>query len=170
VALIDYAEARAWAKAMRDEVLNRRMPPWGAVKGFRELRTDPSLTQEEIGRIADWVEGGAPEGDSKYLPEPPPSAVESPSPAAASVALPAVLSRELVLIGIQPLGAVADARITATLPDGRVEPLVWLHGYQEGWKHAFLFAEPLALPPGTRLGIPAGVRVRGIISAPRRPR
>ena len=63
-----YEQARPWAKAIKDEVLNRRMPPWGAVKGYGEFKHDPSLTQEQIGLIAQWVEGGAPEGDPKLLP------------------------------------------------------------------------------------------------------
>jgi mono/diheme cytochrome c family protein len=28
MSLVTYEEARPWAKAIRDEVLNRRMPPW----------------------------------------------------------------------------------------------------------------------------------------------
>src|ERR671912_833704 len=66
--LVTYADVRPWAKAIKDEVLHRRMPPWGAVKGFGDFRDDASLTQEEIMRIAEWVEGGAPEGDPIYLP------------------------------------------------------------------------------------------------------
>jgi len=33
MSLLTYEEARPWAKAIRDEVLNRRMPPWDPVKG-----------------------------------------------------------------------------------------------------------------------------------------
>jgi len=39
--MLTYAEARPWAVAIKDEVLSRRMPPWGAVKGFGEFRDDP---------------------------------------------------------------------------------------------------------------------------------
>lgn len=53
----NYDEVRPWAVAIREEVLTRRMPPWGAVKGFGEFRDDMGLSQEEISRIADWVEG-----------------------------------------------------------------------------------------------------------------
>src|SRR3979411_1239561 len=59
--LMTYDEARPWAKAMQEEVLERRMPPWGAVKGFGEFRDDQALTPEQIELVADWVEGGAPE-------------------------------------------------------------------------------------------------------------
>ena len=65
-----YSEARPWAKAMQEEVLERRMPPWGAVKGFGDFRNDQALTPEQIELVADWVEGGAPEGEPKDLPEP----------------------------------------------------------------------------------------------------
>ena len=67
MSLMTYEEARPWAKSIRDEVLARRMPPWGAVKGVGEFRDDPSLSQIEIDMIVNWVEGGAPEGDI-YLP------------------------------------------------------------------------------------------------------
>ncbi|HET8550598.1 MAG TPA: hypothetical protein VFL57_21455, partial [Bryobacteraceae bacterium] len=165
--LISYADARPWAKAIRDEVLSRRMPPWGAIKGFRELRRDASLSQEEITRIAEWVEGGAPEGDPKYLPEPPPRTKSQPASGADSIALPRTLSRAIVLAGIQPVGPVAGAKITATLPDGRIEPLLWIYAYKAEWKHGFWFAEPLVLPAGTRIDMPPGVAVRGFISVPK---
>src|SRR5262245_26009699 len=66
--LENYAEARPWAKAIKEEVLMRRMPPWNAVKGFGTIRDEAGLTQEELSLIADWVEGGAPEGDAAHMP------------------------------------------------------------------------------------------------------
>src|SRR5882724_7640470 len=66
--LATWEQARPWAKAIKEEVLERRMPPWQAVKGFGEFRDDRGLTQEELETISSWVEGGAPEGDPKYLP------------------------------------------------------------------------------------------------------
>src|SRR5579864_8242082 len=66
--LMTYNEARPWAKAIKEEVLERRMPPWEAVKGFGEFKDDRGLSGEEIEVFSDWVEGGAPEGDPKYTP------------------------------------------------------------------------------------------------------
>src|SRR5579871_5185030 len=66
-ALTTFEQARPWAKAIKEEVLERRMPPFAAVKGFGELRDDQSLTQEDLHVLADWVEGGAPEGDDPGL-------------------------------------------------------------------------------------------------------
>jgi hypothetical protein len=63
-----YEEARPWAKAIKEELLEKRMPPWHAMKGYGEFRNAPSLTQREIDMIVNWVEGGAPKGDEKDLP------------------------------------------------------------------------------------------------------
>src|SRR6267154_407556 len=46
--LMTYKDARPWAVAIKEEVLSRRMPPWGAVKGFGEFRNDEGLTGEQI--------------------------------------------------------------------------------------------------------------------------
>jgi hypothetical protein len=54
--LTTYAEARPWAKAIKGEVLSRRMPPWGAVKGFGDFRDDESLQRPP-------AEGRAPSPD-----------------------------------------------------------------------------------------------------------
>jgi hypothetical protein len=147
--LITYEQARPWAKAIRDEVLNRRMPPWGAVKGFGEFRNDHSLTQEEITRIAQWVEGGAPEGDPTYLP---PSPKPSPSePLPASVRTRRLPPTGGVVAGIRPLADVEEAMLTAVLPNGVVEPLIWLREYKQEWNRTFIFLGPLKLPAGTKI-------------------
>ncbi len=65
-----YAEARPWAKAIKDEILERRMPPWNAAKGFADYSNDRSLTQLETELLVDWVEGGAPKGEERDLPQP----------------------------------------------------------------------------------------------------
>ena len=45
-------------------------------------------------------------------------------------------------------------------PDGTVEPLVWLDGYQAKFPHPFLFEAPLELPAGTKIGgLAAGAKV-----------
>ena len=68
ISLATYAQARPWAKAFKEEVLENRMPPYQAVKGFGRFHDDYSLTQREIDQIVSWVEGGAPKGDDKDLP------------------------------------------------------------------------------------------------------
>jgi hypothetical protein len=71
MSLETYAEARPWAKAIKEELLEKRMPPWHAVRGYGEFRNTPAVTQREIDLIVNWVEGGAPKGDDKDLPDGP---------------------------------------------------------------------------------------------------
>ena len=55
---------------IKEQVLSRRMPPWGAVKGFGNITPDEGLTEEELLIIARWVVGGAPEVNPALLPSP----------------------------------------------------------------------------------------------------
>jgi hypothetical protein len=157
--LLTYQDARPWAKAIAEEVLERRMPPWGAVKGFGDFRNDPSLTQEQLNLIANWVEGGAPEGEAKDVPSLP-KAAPLGSPAAGralEIDGPYTVERTVTLRGILPKSVprTASVRITAEFPDGHVEPLVWLYNYVPRFGHAFLFRKPLLLPKGTIIhGVP----------------
>ncbi len=67
--LVTYSQARPWAKAIREAVLSRRMPPWFAASG--SFANDPRLTAAEIGAISDWVASGAPEGERRgVVPSP----------------------------------------------------------------------------------------------------
>jgi len=59
------------------------------------------------------------------------------------------LKSALLLDGLLPERATDGTRIVATLPDGRVEPLLWLYGYSEKFRHPFLLRKPLTLPAGT---------------------
>jgi len=43
----------------------------------------------------------------------------------------------------------ASMQITAVLPTGGVQPLVWLYEYRDTYRHPFLFRRPLELPSGT---------------------
>ncbi|HEY7306958.1 MAG TPA: cytochrome c, partial [Bryobacteraceae bacterium] len=69
IPLTRYEEVRPWAVAIKEQVLSRAMPPWGAVKGFGDLEPDHALSQEEIMIIAAWVIGGAPQGDPALAPK-----------------------------------------------------------------------------------------------------
>src|SRR6185369_7757247 len=102
--LITYDEARPWAKAIREEVAERRMPPWGAVKGFGEFRNDASLSDPEIEMLILWVEGGAPKGDDLYLPRIAEPETPKPAPAARGVTVlgETTLVRGITATGIAP--------------------------------------------------------------------
>jgi hypothetical protein len=60
--LLSYSQSRPWAKAIRDVVVSRRMPPWFADPHTGPFANDPSLTEEQIATIRDWVDAGAPQG------------------------------------------------------------------------------------------------------------
>jgi hypothetical protein len=153
ISFVTYDSARPWAKAIKDEVLNRRMPPWGAVKGFGDFRDDPSLTQDEITRIAEWVEGGAPEGDPAYLPPVPKSSSKTEIPRGR---LTKEFEPPLTLLGIRPLASAQSAEVTAKLPDGSIVPLLWLRDYKRDWNRTFVYREPMKFPEGTRISaVPA---------------
>ena len=71
MSFIDYKSARPWAKAMRQAVLLKKMPPWFADAGTGHFSNDPSLTEAEKRTIADWVDQGAKEGNPRDLPSAP---------------------------------------------------------------------------------------------------
>uniref|UniRef100_Q020C4 Thiol-disulfide isomerase n=1 Tax=Solibacter usitatus (strain Ellin6076) TaxID=234267 RepID=Q020C4_SOLUE len=68
MSLLTYQEARPWAKAIKEAVLLKRMPPWFADSSVGHFKNDRSLSQSEIGTLVSWVDTGAQEGDAKDLP------------------------------------------------------------------------------------------------------
>jgi hypothetical protein len=79
MSLITYQEARPWAKAIRERVSTRQMPPWHIDRsvGIQEFKNDMSLTDDQINTIVRWVDSGAPQGDPKDLPPPKPLVTEN---------------------------------------------------------------------------------------------
>jgi hypothetical protein len=155
--LLTFEEARPWATAIKEEVLSRRMPPWGAAKGFGTFQDDRGLSQDEISLISNWVEGGAPEGQKIYLPPNPPLAA-APRPATPKfreLALPRVpLPNRLTVAGIRsPIPVRAGAKITVELPDGSTEPLIWIVEPGAASKRVFLFREQRSFPAGSRFTV-----------------
>lgn len=63
-ALQTYQQARPWAKAMREAVLAKRMPPWFADPHVGKFTNDWSLSAAEIATLSAWAEQGAPEGNA----------------------------------------------------------------------------------------------------------
>jgi hypothetical protein len=71
MSLITYQNVRPWARAIKNKVVAREMPPWGASPVSMKLANDRSLSQKDIDTIVRWAEGGAPKGDDKDLPSAP---------------------------------------------------------------------------------------------------
>jgi hypothetical protein len=68
--LTTYAETRPWARAIREAVLRRTMPPWFADPCCGKFANDRRLSNAEIDTLARWAEAGAPEGDAGDAPAP----------------------------------------------------------------------------------------------------
>jgi hypothetical protein len=67
--LTSYEDVRPWAKVIKNKVVSREMPPWGADPAHSlKMRNDRSLTQAQIDTIVAWADGGAPKGSDADLP------------------------------------------------------------------------------------------------------
>lgn len=70
MSLMTYEDTRPWARAIKQRVSNREMPPWGIDKnvGIQEFKNDWSLSDDEIAKIVRWVDSGAPMGNPADMP------------------------------------------------------------------------------------------------------
>jgi hypothetical protein len=161
--LMTYTDARPWAVAIKEEVFERRMPPWGAVKGFGDFRNDQALTPEQLELITSWVGGGVPEGDAKDLPAAPkPWIAESNLQDSIVVTGEFTLKENFSLGGLDPKKIPDDAnfQVTAERPDGSIEPLIWFEHYHAKFGHQFVYRNPIDLPAGTKIhGVPPGASI-----------
>ena len=69
--LVDYEDARRYARRIRRQVVNRLMPPYYYDNdiGIQELKHDWRLSDEDINTIVEWVDQGTPLGDPEDIPE-----------------------------------------------------------------------------------------------------
>lgn len=70
MSFITYQQVRPWAKAIKEAVLLKRMPPWFADPHVGKFKNDRALSRQEIDTLVAWADQGAPEGDRKELPQP----------------------------------------------------------------------------------------------------
>jgi len=74
MSLVTYEEVRPWARAIKQRTgigpHAGVMPPWYMEKniGIQGFKDDPSLSDEEIAKIAKWADGGAPRGNPADMP------------------------------------------------------------------------------------------------------
>jgi hypothetical protein len=66
--MLEYREVRPWARAIKDAVLTRNMPPWFAAREIGRFQNNPSLTATETQTLTSWVDRGAIAGDPKDAP------------------------------------------------------------------------------------------------------
>ena len=72
MSFLTYKNVRPWARAIKDKVVKREMPPWFIDRniGITRFKDDPSLSDSEIATIVAWVDSGAPEGNTADMPPP----------------------------------------------------------------------------------------------------
>ncbi|MET0211781.1 MAG: cytochrome c [Vicinamibacterales bacterium] len=70
MSLLTYKDARPWARAIKNAVVARTMPPWFADPEYGHFRNERRLAQSDIDTIVQWSDAGAPEGDPKDAPPP----------------------------------------------------------------------------------------------------
>ena len=68
MSLSDYRDARAWGRAIREELVEHRMPPAIVARGYGQYETDPSLNAREMATFLTWLDGGMPRGDEGDRP------------------------------------------------------------------------------------------------------
>ena len=78
MSLLTYETSRPWARAIKERVSRREMPPWHVDEtvGISEYKDDPSLSEAEIQTVVRWADGGAPMGNPSDLPKAPTFAAE----------------------------------------------------------------------------------------------
>ncbi len=76
MSLVTYEDVRPWVRSIKQRTgLGPRagvMPPWYMEKtiGIQGFKDDPSLSDEEVAKIAKWVDAGAPRGNAADMPPP----------------------------------------------------------------------------------------------------
>ena len=161
-----YADARPWARAIREEVLARRMPKWHAARGYGRFANDPSLSPFEIALVVAWVDGGAIRGDAAPVSEAaaamsPASPVAVPAP---DTALPDPITVKCASRPLPPgrLAAIAphlaegsSAGFVVVQPNGRRDIVAWIRDFEADFAETYRLRTPLPLPPGSRLEVEA---------------
>ena len=67
---ITFEGTRPWAKAIKNAVASRKMPPWFADPAFGHFANEKRLSDPEIATLTAWADQGAPAGDPGDAPAP----------------------------------------------------------------------------------------------------
>ena len=146
-----YEEARPWARAIREEVLTRRMPKWHAARGYGDFSNDPSLSSFEIALIVAWADGGAPEtlkDEWRRVPtdrgvQPPPTHPEAVERHLPCVAQPLPSG---TLLAVRPrLAHGRSLALAVRLSGGRREIVGWIRNYDPDFPTTYWLRTPMVL-------------------------
>jgi hypothetical protein len=70
MSFLTFENTRPWAKAIKEAVVMRKMPPWFADPNVGHFLNDRSLKQADIDTLVKWADSGAPQGNAKDAPPP----------------------------------------------------------------------------------------------------
>src|SRR5271166_2010519 len=70
MSLITYDESRPWAKAIKQAVATKKMPPWFADPHYGKFSNDRTMSQADTNVLINWADNGAVAGDPKDAPKP----------------------------------------------------------------------------------------------------
>jgi hypothetical protein len=72
MSLLNYEDARPWARSIKEKVAERSMPPWlAAAEVSHRFDNERRLRPEEIATLAAWADSGAAKGEERDLPPAP---------------------------------------------------------------------------------------------------
>jgi hypothetical protein len=158
IALATYEEARPWAKAIREEVLTRRMPIWRAARGYGDFSNDPSLSPFEIALIVAWADGGAPKGtDAVNKQVETDKAKGSRRERGAKPRQISLPCRDQPLppgrlLAVRPqLTEGGSVGIAVRQPDGTREIVAWIRNFEAKFATTYWLRTPVTLRKGSRL-------------------
>jgi hypothetical protein len=70
MSFMTYDSTRPWAKAIKQVVASKKMPPWFADPAHGKFANDRSLPEADVKTLISWVDGGAKAGNPKDAPKP----------------------------------------------------------------------------------------------------
>src|ERR1043166_2676761 len=70
MSFISYESTRPWAKAIKDAVVTKKMPPWFADPHYGKFANDRSVSETDLKMLVAWADTGAKAGDATDAPKP----------------------------------------------------------------------------------------------------
>jgi hypothetical protein len=70
MSFLTYESTRPWAKAIKNAVAAKKMPPWFADPSHGKFANDRTLSSADYNTLVSWVDNGAAAGNAKDAPKP----------------------------------------------------------------------------------------------------
>jgi len=70
MSFLTFQDVRPWAKAIKNAVVTRQMPPWFADPAYGHFANDRTLSDAAVKTLVAWADNGSPEGNAKDAPAP----------------------------------------------------------------------------------------------------